>query len=57
MGDGARVFLGSAELAAIVAILGRIPTPDEYFAVYRERIEPKKETMYRALHFDETERA
>jgi len=53
MGNGARVFLGSAELAAVVSVLGRIPTKDEYLAVYRDRIEPKKETIYRPLHFQE----
>jgi aconitate hydratase 2/2-methylisocitrate dehydratase len=53
MGDGARVFLGSSELAAMVTNLGRIPTAEEYFAAYRERIEPKKETISRCLHFDE----
>ncbi|MEW6078350.1 MAG: bifunctional aconitate hydratase 2/2-methylisocitrate dehydratase [Thermodesulfobacteriota bacterium] len=30
MGDNTRVFLGSAEIAAVCAILGRIPTVDEY---------------------------
>jgi aconitate hydratase 2/2-methylisocitrate dehydratase len=55
MGDGARVFLGSAELAAIVANLGRIPGVEEYFAVYRKIIEPKKAEIYRCLQFDEME--
>ena len=31
MGDGAKVYLGSAELAAIIAKTGKIPTKDEYF--------------------------
>jgi aconitate hydratase 2/2-methylisocitrate dehydratase len=31
MGKNAQVYLGSAELAAIVAVLGRIPTVEEYF--------------------------
>nr|MDA8404473.1 bifunctional aconitate hydratase 2/2-methylisocitrate dehydratase [Desulfobacteraceae bacterium] len=30
MGDDTRVFLGSARLAAVCAILGRIPTKEEY---------------------------
>ncbi|MBS3731993.1 MAG: aconitate hydratase B, partial [Desulfobacterales bacterium] len=30
MGDHCRVYLGSAEVAAVSAILGRIPTPDQY---------------------------
>ena len=55
MGDGARVFLGSAELAAMVANLGRIPTVEEYFAIYREKIEPGKAEIYRCLQFDDME--
>lgn len=38
MGAGARVYLGSAALAAIVARHGTIPTPDMYFAEYARRI-------------------
>jgi aconitate hydratase 2/2-methylisocitrate dehydratase len=53
MGDGAQVFLGSAELGAIIAVTGRIPTPAEYLAFYREKIEPKKDEIYRYLQFDE----
>jgi aconitate hydratase 2/2-methylisocitrate dehydratase len=55
MGDGARVFLGSSELAAMVTNLGRIPTVEEYFAIYRERIEPRKTEIYRCLYFDQKE--
>ena len=32
LGDGTRVYLASSELAAISAVLGRIPSPEEYFA-------------------------
>jgi len=53
MGDGAQVFLGSAELGAIIAVTGRIPTVEEYLAFYREKIEPKKDVIYRYLQFDE----
>jgi aconitate hydratase 2/2-methylisocitrate dehydratase len=53
MGDGAQVFLGSAELGAIITNTGRIPTPAEYLAIYMEKIEPKKEEIYRYLQFDE----
>ncbi len=53
MGAGSRVFLGSAELGAVVSILGRIPTSEEYLALYRERIEPRREDIYRPLHFQE----
>jgi aconitate hydratase 2/2-methylisocitrate dehydratase len=34
MGTGAQVFLASAELAAVTAILGRIPTVEEYFETF-----------------------
>jgi aconitate hydratase 2/2-methylisocitrate dehydratase len=32
MGTNAKVYLGSAELAAITASLGRIPALEEYFS-------------------------
>jgi aconitate hydratase 2/2-methylisocitrate dehydratase len=53
MGDGARVYLGSAELGAVAAVLGRLPQPTEYFNMYKEKIEPNKEKIYRYLQFDE----
>ena len=53
IGDGAKVFLGSAELGAVVANTGKLPTPAEYLAVYKEKISPKKEEIYRYLQFDE----
>ena len=31
LGNGAQVYLGSAELTAAAAMLGRLPTPEEYF--------------------------
>merc|ERR1712217_103418 len=34
LGKGANVFLASAELAAVAAILGRLPTKEEYFKMY-----------------------
>ncbi len=37
-GNGAQVFLGSAELAAACALLGRIPTPEEYLEIVSDRI-------------------
>ena len=36
MGAGARVFLGSAALAAATAVLGKLPTAREYFAICRQ---------------------
>jgi aconitate hydratase 2/2-methylisocitrate dehydratase len=55
MGDGAKVFLGSAELGAVTANLGRLPTPAEYLATYNEKIAPNKDSIYRYLQFDEIE--
>ncbi len=55
IGDGARVYLGSAELGAVVANVGKLPTPAEYFAVYKERIAPKEGQIYQYLQFDEME--
>ncbi len=53
MGDGARVYLGSAELGAICAIKGEIPRVDEYMAIMKEKILPQAETIYRYLSFEE----
>jgi aconitate hydratase 2/2-methylisocitrate dehydratase len=53
MGDGAQVFLGSAELGAVIAVNGRIPTAKEYLEVYKDKIEPKQEEIYKYLQFDE----
>jgi len=53
MGNGARVFLGSAELGAVAALLGRLPDPQEYMQVFRERIEPNSDRIYSYLQFDE----
>jgi aconitate hydratase 2/2-methylisocitrate dehydratase len=54
LGDGANVFLGSAEIAAVTAILGRIPTADEY-RKYASDIDPMAADIYRYLSFDEIE--
>src|SRR5512146_1746774 len=35
MGDGAQVYLGSAEIGAVISNIGKIPTPKEYLAVYK----------------------
>jgi aconitate hydratase 2/2-methylisocitrate dehydratase len=55
IGDGARVYLGSAELGAVCALTGKLPKPVEYLKIYKEKIEPKKETIYKYLQFDEME--
>ena len=53
MGDGARVYLGSAELAAVAALKGRLPAPEEYFAIMKEKVLPFSADIYRYLQFDE----
>jgi aconitate hydratase 2/2-methylisocitrate dehydratase len=53
MGNGAKVFLGSAELGALAATIGRLPTKDEYFKAFNEKIAPKADKVYRYLQFDE----
>jgi aconitate hydratase 2/2-methylisocitrate dehydratase len=53
MGDEARVYLGSAELAAIAALKGKMPTPEEYFSVMEKKVLPKKDEVYQYLLFHE----
>ncbi len=55
MGDDARVYLGSAELAAVSALEGRLPSPEKYFSVIERKVMPKAEEIYRYLQFDELE--
>ena len=52
LGDGANVFLASAELAAISSILGKLPTVDEYHK-YMADINPLSDEIYRYLNFNE----
>ncbi|MHC5599737.1 MAG: hypothetical protein ACYTXC_28035, partial [Nostoc sp.] len=53
MGKDARVYLGSAELAAVCALLGRLPTVQEYLDIVASRIHPFAEDLYRYLNFDQ----
>ncbi|MBG1259079.1 bifunctional aconitate hydratase 2/2-methylisocitrate dehydratase [Nostoc commune] len=53
MGKDARVYLGSAELAAVCALLGRLPTVQEYLDIVASRIEPFADDLYRYLNFDQ----
>jgi len=53
MGKGAQVYLGSAELAATCALLGRIPTVDEYRSIVSHKIDPFAADLYRYLNFDQ----
>lgn len=54
LGDGANVYLGSAELAAVAAVLGKLPTPEEYMS-YAEKIDSMAADIYRYLNFNEIE--
>ncbi|MGD9947688.1 MAG: bifunctional aconitate hydratase 2/2-methylisocitrate dehydratase [Desulfobulbus sp.] len=37
LGDGAQVFLGSTELTALTALMGKLPSVDEYFGFLRRK--------------------
>jgi aconitate hydratase 2/2-methylisocitrate dehydratase len=52
LGNGANVYLSSAELAAVCSILGKIPTFDEYMH-YAEQISETTEDTYRYLNFNQ----
>ncbi len=52
LGDGANVYLTSAELASVGAILGRLPTPAEYME-YARNIDSMADDIYRYLNFDQ----
>lgn len=51
LGDGANVYLTSAELAAVGAIVGRIPTAQEYME-YAGKIDSMSDEVFRYLNFD-----
>lgn len=51
LGNGANVYLSSAELASVCSILGKIPTVDEYMQ-YASQINETAEDTYRYLNFD-----
>jgi aconitate hydratase 2/2-methylisocitrate dehydratase len=55
LGNGAQVYLGSAELAAVCAQLGRIPSKEEYLTIAAEKIDPFGAELYRYLNFDQIE--
>ena len=55
MGMGARVYLGSAELAAVCAVLGRLPSISEYMSIVPQKLAGKEAQIYRYLNFNEIE--
>merc|ERR1712113_1239926 len=50
LGQGADVYPASAELAAVAAIMGKLPTKDEYLTYY-ESLASKKDSTYKYLNF------
>lgn len=52
LGNGANVYLGSAELAAVIAATGKIPAVDEYLAQVG-KLDTMADDVYRYLQFDE----
>lgn len=51
LGDGAYVYLSSAEIAAVSAIMGKIPNYQEYMA-FAGQLDPMSHDIYRYLNFD-----
>jgi len=54
LGQGADVFLSSAELAAVASVMGKLPTPEEYLD-YARKIDSMAPEIYRYLNFDRME--
>jgi aconitate hydratase 2/2-methylisocitrate dehydratase len=54
LGDGADVYLASAELASVASILGRLPTVEEYMG-YAAEINSMASDIYRYMNFNEIE--
>ncbi len=51
LGQGANVYLASAELAAVASVLGKLPTNDEYQA-YAGKLNSMASEIYRYMNFD-----
>ncbi|WP_374296382.1 bifunctional aconitate hydratase 2/2-methylisocitrate dehydratase [Acinetobacter sp.] len=52
LGQGANVYLASAELASVAAVLGKLPTPEEY-KQYASQIDSMAGDIYKYLNFDQ----
>ena len=55
MGKGAKVYLGSAELGAVCAKLGRLPSLEEYLQIVPQKLGNNTEKVYKYLEFDKVE--
>ncbi|MDD4329335.1 MAG: bifunctional aconitate hydratase 2/2-methylisocitrate dehydratase [Aliarcobacter sp.] len=52
LGKNSQVYLGSAEVAAVTALLGRLPSVKEYMEIVPKKItEKNKEGVYKYLNF------
>ena len=52
LGKNSQVYLGSAEVAAVAALLGRLPSVKEYMEIVPKKItEKNKEGVYKYLNF------
>ncbi len=51
LGQGADVFLASAELAAVASVMGKLPTVEEYMG-YAVKIDSMAPEIYRYMNFD-----
>ncbi len=52
LGKGSQVYLGSAELAAVVALKGKLPTAAEYLEIVADKIKPEmSDDIYKYLNF------
>ncbi len=51
LGQGANVYLASAELASVAAVMGKLPTVAEYME-YANQIDAMADDVYRYLNFD-----
>ena len=53
LGKDSKVYLGSAELAAVVALKGKIPTAKEYMEIVPSKIKPEmNDDVYKYLNFN-----
>jgi len=53
LGKGSQVYLGSAELAAVVALKGKLPTKEEYLEIVSNKIKPEMtDEIYKYLNFN-----
>jgi len=52
LGKDTKVYLGSAELAAVCAKLGRLPTAAEYNEIVPKKIAGKEASVYKYLNFN-----